>query len=118
MPAKPDSIEQSTKHASFTLAVGMPIEAAAGWKPPVAFIQLPKLVLESISDVKRAIPANHRNDMRNMLPGPTNEVNSQFGRSAGSKGGNPPETTIVSDRAMKSMPSVVMKLGISNQIVT
>src|SRR5438045_2799125 len=83
--------------------VGMPIAAAAGGKPPVALIQLPKLVRESISEVSTAMPANHRKDMRNMLPGPTKEVNSQFGRSAGSSGGKPPETTTVSERAMNSM---------------
>ena len=56
--------------------------------------------------------------MRNILPGPTNDVNSQVGRSAGSSGGKPPDTTTVSERAMNSMPSVVMKLGIAKRMVT
>ena len=42
-------------------------------------------------------------------------VNSPIGTlSTASKGGNPPDITTVSERTMKSMPSVVMKLGISN----
>ena len=42
-------------------------------------------------------------------------VNSPIGTlSTASKGGNPPDITIVSERTMKSIPRVVMKLGISN----
>ena len=45
-------------------------------------------------------------------------MNSQVGRSAGSSGGKPPEMTTVSERAMNSMPSVVMKLGMAKLSVT
>ena len=53
------------------------------------------------------------NDMRNKPPGPTNWVNSPVVRSSGSSGGKPPETTTVSERAMNSIPSVAMKLGMA-----
>ena len=39
VPAKPASSEQSMKHAIFTRAVGMPMDCAAGRKPPVARTQ-------------------------------------------------------------------------------
>ena len=64
------------------------------------------------------MPTNHRNDMRNRSPGLTKTVNSQFGKSVGSSGGKPPEMTMVNERAMNSMPSVVMKLGMEKRMVT
>ena len=53
MPAKPASSEQIMKQAIFTRAVGMPIDCAAGRKPPVARTQLPKLVRDKQQRVTR-----------------------------------------------------------------
>ncbi len=52
------------------------------------------------------------------MPPPTKPVNRPIGiLSTASNGGNPPEITTVSERAMNSMPSVVMKLGMANRSV-
>ena len=57
---------------------------------------------------------NQTKEARNRPP-PMKPVNSAIGiLSTASKGGNPPEITTVSERTMNSMPSVVMKLGMSN----
>ena len=55
--------------------------------------------------------------MRISPPGPTYCVKIQLG-TGGRSGGKPPEITTVSERAMNSMPSVVMKLGMAKWIVT
>ena len=47
-----------------------------------------------------------------------NCVKIQAGMSSGSSGGKPPDMTTVSERAMNSMPSVAMKLGMPKRIVT
>ena len=106
------------KQAIFTLPVGIPIALAAGRKPPVARTQLPKFVRLSRSARMIAIPANHRTEARISPPSSMKPTNSQLGTSPGRmRGGNPPETTMVIDRAMNSIPSVVMKEGISKRIV-
>ena len=60
---------------------------------------------------------NQMKDIRIRPPGPTYWVKIQLG-TCGRSGGNPPEITTVNERAMNSMPSVVMKLGIANLTVT
>ena len=64
------------------------------------------------------MPTNHTNDIRNICPGPTKPTNASVGMSGDSGGGKPPEITTVSERAMNSIPSVVMKLGMPKRIVT
>ena len=92
----------------------MPIDAAASRKPPVDLIQLPKLVSDSIAVARIAIADEPDERQRGTVrPARHSAVNSQLGRSAGSSGGKPPEITTVSERAMNSMPSVVMKLGMA-----
>ena len=63
------------------------------------------------------MPTNQMNDIRIRPPGPTYCVKIQLG-TCGRSGGKPPEITTVSERAMNSMPSVVMKLGMANLTVT
>ena len=58
------------------------------------------------------------NDMRNRPPGPTYCGEEPARQVGGRSGGKPPEMTTVSERAMNSMPSVVMKLGMAKRIVT
>ena len=50
MPANPASTAQSTKHTILTNPVDTPSAAAASICPPVALIQLPKLVSDSSAD--------------------------------------------------------------------
>ena len=52
--------------------------------------------------------ANHSIELRNR---PRSATNSPVGVAAGKGGGNPPESTVASERTMNSMPSVVTKLG-------
>ena len=59
------------------------------------------------------MPRNQMNEPRKRPPGPTNWVKTSVARSSGRRGGKPPEITTVSERTMKSMPRVVMKLGIA-----
>ena len=113
IPPNPAITEHSMKQNSLTRHTGTPIApAASGW-PPVALIQFPTLDLANSVEAANAIARNQMNDARNNPPGPTNWVNSPVARSSGSKGGNPPETTTVSERTMNSMPSVAMKLGMA-----
>src|SRR6202046_3342794 len=102
------------KQVNLTLVTGMPIDRAASMNPPVALIQLPKFVLDMIAEASRTSATNQRNEARKRPP-PMKSVNKAIGTlSTASKGGNPPDITMVSERTMKSIPRVVMKLGISN----
>src|SRR5580704_1427206 len=114
VPAKPASTAHITKQVILTHQTGTPIDAAASRKPPVARIQLPKFEPFSIAPATSAMMANQMNEARSIPPGPTNWVNTPIGRSLDSSGGNPPVTTTVKERTIKSIPSVVMKLGILN----
>src|SRR5208282_4296140 len=113
MPPKPAITEHSMKQNSLTHRTGTPIAPAASRWPPVALIQFPTLDLAMSAEAANPIARNQMNDARNSPPGPTNWVNSPVARSSGSEGGKPPEITTVSERTMKSMPSVAMKLGMA-----
>src|SRR5471032_535870 len=111
-PAKPASTEHSTKENSFTRRAGTPLDMDASRNPPVAFIQLPRLVADSRNAAAAPMAINQRNDARNNPSGPIKLTNNCAGiRSIGRFGGKPPDSTTVSDRTMNNMPSVVMKLG-------
>src|ERR1700731_4422304 len=114
VPANPASIEQITKQIILTRQTGTPNAAAASIKPPVAWIQLPKFEPLSMTQAMSAITANQMKDALRTPAGPTNWVNTPMGNSLDSRGGKPPVKTTVSERTMKSIPNVVIKLGMLN----
>src|ERR1700751_255354 len=114
VPPKPASMAHMTKQVIFTRLTGTPIAAAASKKPPVARIQLPKFEPPSIAAAITDMMANQINEARIIPPGPTNCAKPPVGRSLESNRGNPPVRTTANERTMKSIPNVVMKLGILN----
>ena len=79
----------------------------------MARIQLPRLDRVIIAEAAIEMTRNQMNEARKRPPGPTNWVKTPVARSSGRSGGKPPEITTVSERTMKSIPSVVMKLGMA-----